>query len=104
MPPPAGRLCRNTYPISPTRFSAFSCACTPPFMGRMPKPPERPLVPKLMKFLRVFCGETDATLARVLRAKLPPGKSVGWHVDRGSYYQATARYHLAILNEGVTFR
>lgn len=66
--------------------------------------PNSLLVPKVMKFLRDFCAETDSTLARALLAKLPPGKSVGWHVDRGSYYQATARYHLAILNEGATFR
>lgn len=66
--------------------------------------PNSLLVPKVMTFLRDFCVDTDATLARALLAKLPPGRSVGWHVDRGSYYQATARYHLAILNEGATFR
>jgi hypothetical protein len=66
--------------------------------------PNARLVPKVMKFLQDFSAETDATLARALLAKLPPGKSVGWHVDRGSYYQATARYHLAIFNEGATFR
>jgi hypothetical protein len=55
-----------------------------------------------MKFLRDFCAETEATLARALLAKLPPGKAVGWHFYRGSYYQATVRYHLAILNKGAT--
>jgi hypothetical protein len=66
--------------------------------------PNSLLVPKVMKFLRDFCAETDATLARALLAKLPPGKAVGWHFDRGSYYQATVRYHLAILNKGAMFR
>jgi hypothetical protein len=54
--------------------------------------PNSLLVPKVMTFLRDFCAKTDATLARALLAKLPPGKAVGWHFDRGSYYQATARY------------
>jgi hypothetical protein len=66
--------------------------------------PNSLLVPKVMKFLHDFCAETNATLARALLAKLPPGNSVGWHVDRVCYYQATARYHLAILNQGATFR
>lgn len=54
--------------------------------------------PATMQWLENFARLRNATLSRVLLAKLKPKSQVYRHYDRGEYYKVRDRYHLVIAS------
>ena len=54
--------------------------------------------PVTMRFVEEFSRQRNATLSRVLLARLKPKAQVYRHVDSGEYYRIRDRYHLVICS------
>ncbi|WP_405230305.1 aspartyl/asparaginyl beta-hydroxylase domain-containing protein [Lentisalinibacter sediminis] len=55
--------------------------------------------PATVAFIEAFAAERNGSLGRARYARLPPGKTVLPHTDRGEYYRYRDRYHLVIRSE-----
>ncbi len=55
--------------------------------------------PATVAFIEAFAAERNGALGRARYARLPPGKTVLPHTDRGEYYRYRDRYHLVIRSE-----
>ncbi|MCC6923877.1 MAG: aspartyl/asparaginyl beta-hydroxylase domain-containing protein [Nitrosomonas sp.] len=55
--------------------------------------------PETVRLLESLATEFDGELGRAKLARVPPGKKVLPHVDRGEYYRSRDRYHLVIRSE-----
>ena len=54
--------------------------------------------PNIMRFLEIFSEERQASLQRVLIARLKPQGRVYPHVDKGRYYKLRDRYHFVLVS------
>lgn len=54
------------------------------------------LYPLTCRFLRAFATDQDALLGRAKIVRLPAGRRVYPHVDRGEYYAMRDRFHLVL--------
>jgi hypothetical protein len=55
--------------------------------------------PATVAFIEEFAAEQRGAPGRARFARLPPGKTVLPHMDRGEYYRLRDRYHLVIRSE-----
>ena len=55
--------------------------------------------PATVAFIESFAADRQGSLGRARYARLPPGKTVLPHTDRGEYYRYRDRYHLVIRSE-----
>lgn len=55
--------------------------------------------PATVAFIEEFAAKQGGTPGRARYARLPPGKVVLPHIDRGDYYRLRDRYHLVIRSE-----
>lgn len=55
--------------------------------------------PATKAFIDAFAADQQGTPGRARFARLPPGKTVLPHMDRGEYYRWRDRYHLVIRSE-----
>lgn len=55
--------------------------------------------PATVAFIEAFAEEQGGRLGRARYARLPPGKTVLPHMDRGEYYRRRDRHHLVIRSE-----
>jgi len=55
--------------------------------------------PATVAFIEDFAAQQGGRLGRARYARLPPGKTVLPHTDRGEYYRHRDRYHLVISSE-----
>lgn len=55
--------------------------------------------PATRAFIEAFAAEQQGKPGRARFARLPPGKTVLPHMDRGEYYRFRDRYHLVIRSE-----
>lgn len=55
--------------------------------------------PATVAFIEAFAAEQRGAPGRARFARLPPGKTVLPHMDRGEYYRLRDRYHLVIRSE-----
>jgi hypothetical protein len=55
--------------------------------------------PATREFMEAFAQARGGQLGRARFARLPPGKRVSAHVDRGEYYRSRDRFHLVLVSE-----
>jgi hypothetical protein len=60
--------------------------------------------PSVITFIERFADEVGAKLGRAKIVRLPPGKRVLPHLDRGEYYARRDRYHLVLQSAGSWMR